>query len=428
MAAQQGWLDDFQSRALNALVAEALRANPDLYEAAARFDEARARLRVAGALLRPQLDAVGGVQRGDPGLIGPDSRYDLGLRVGWEIDLWGRLRADRAAAREFAVAQGLDYVRARQSLATAVAEAYFAIITAQAQLAIDRELLAAEQFTAQTTQQRVAAGVAISLDEDLTVANVALAEVEIQQSLLALQESQRALEVLLGRYPAAEIEGGAELPPVPGPVAVGVPSALLQRRPDVLAAGRRVDAAFYDVRRARAARLPSLTLTATLGTLLDPDELFWSIAGNLFAPLYQGGRLRAEIEAASARQRQALGQYAAVSLRAFREVETALANERFLAAQEARYADASQRLRRASQTAENRYQGGALTILDLTQVRRQDFQTRSQLQNVRFEQLRQRLNLYLAIGGSIGAAPAAPTTNESPQADVDDEQESPDGR
>ncbi len=394
-----GWIGEFNSDQLVALVEEALRRNPDLYTAAARIEEAEARLRVAGALLRPQLDGFGGASRADNGITGPANTYDLGLQVGWEIDLWGRLRSSRAAATSVVEAAGLDYVQARHSLAAAVSEAYFSIITAREQLAIDRELLAVEQFTAETTRQRVAAGVAISLDEDLAVANVALAEAAIQQSLSALQESQRALEILLGRYPSGVLDPNEGLPAVPGPVSTGVPSELLERRPDVLAAARRVDAAFYNVQQARAARLPSLTLSSSVGTLLDPDELFWSIAGDIFAPIYTGGRLRAEVEAAGAQQRQALGQYASTALEAFREVETALANEQYLAAQEAELATASERLRRASQTADNRYQNGVMTILELIQVRRQDFQTRSQLLGVRFERLRQRLNLYLALGG-----------------------------
>src|SRR5690606_2523253 len=135
------------------------------------------------------------------------------------------------------------------------AEAYFAVIASVAQLEIDRQLLEAEQFTAQTTRQRVEAGVALPLDEDVSAANVALAEAAIQQSQLALEESQRALEVLLGRYPAAEIDAGSTLPATPGPTGVGVPSELLERRPDVRAAQRRVNAAFFDVEAARAARL-----------------------------------------------------------------------------------------------------------------------------------------------------------------------------
>src|SRR5690606_14070320 len=114
---EEGWLAAFESDLLVALVEEALVRNPDLYTAAARFDEAQALLTVAGSRLRPQLDAIGGVQRADNGVLDPATSYNLGLQVGWELDLWGRLRASRASASEITAASGLEYLQARHSLA-----------------------------------------------------------------------------------------------------------------------------------------------------------------------------------------------------------------------------------------------------------------------------------------------------------------------
>lgn len=418
-----GWLASFNDPALHALVHEAWERNPDLYEAAAVVDEAYARLRTAAGLLYPEVNAVGSAQRFDSGAVqggvdvGPTNAYSLGLQAAWEVDLWGRLRANRLAALQAAQAASWDYVQARHSIAAAVAEAYFAITAAREQLEIDRQLLQAEEFTAETTLQRVAVGVATSLDEDLSAANVDLAQAAIDQDQRALAEAQRALELLVGDYPAAEVEAAERLPNLPPVPPTGVPAELLERRPDVLAAEERVNAAFYNVKQAQAARLPSLTLSASGGTLLDPEELFWSIAADLFGPVFTGGRLEAQVDAASAQQRQAIGRYASVALQAFREVENALSGERYLAQREAHLDQASDRLRDASEAAQNRYQQGLLTIIDLQQVRRQDFQTRAQLVGVRFERLRQRLDLFLALGGSVTPAPdavtdATPATNE----------------
>lgn len=212
---------------------------------------------------------------------------------------------------------------------------------------------------------------------------------------------KKALEVLLGRYPAAELQVTGDLPSVPSPTPIGVPSELLERRPDIIAADRKVAAAFYNEQAAQAARLPRLELSATLGTLLDPTQSIWSIGANLLAPLFTGGRLKGDVLVATAQQRQELGRYVSVALRAFREVETALANEQVLVLRQAQLEQADARLRSASRIAQDRYNAGLLTILELTQVRRQDFAIRSQLLRVRTERLRQRLNLLLALGGSF---------------------------
>lgn len=400
-----GWLDDFNAPILEALVLETWERNPDLYVAAARFEEAAARLRITASLLYTRANAFGSARHTDTD-GDSDNFYRLGLGVAWEIDLWGRLRADRSAAGNIALAAGLDFVQARHSLAAAVAEAYFAVLAAEGQLAIDRDLLDAERFTAQTTRQRVVAGLGITLDENLADSNVAQAEASIEGDLAALREAQRALELLLGRYPAAEFEvNGGVLPRLPeGPVAVSVPSVLLERRPDVRAAARLVDAAYFDVERARAARLPSLTLSADVMTAIDPADLISNLTADVLAPLFTGGRLQSEQVAANARQRQALGSFASIALRAFREVENALTNERHLAKREAHLSEASTLLRQASATAQSRYEQGLMQILDLQQIRRVDFLVRSQLLAVRFDQLRQRLDLYLALGGSVTTA------------------------
>lgn len=398
-----GWLAPMGDPVLTQLIREAWEHNPDLYVAAARFEEAAAVLRIAGSYLSPTLDAAGRASYTNYDGSTDDEIYSAGLGVSWEIDLWGRLRSDRAAARQVAEAVGLDYVQARHSLAAMVAEAYYVIVTAKQQLEIDRLLLEAEQFTEVTTRQRVDAGLGTSLDGDIAVSSVRLAEAAVQEDLAALREARRAMELLLGRYPAAELEGAPEsLPKIEeGPLAVGVPTELLERRPDVRSAELRVDAAYYGVESARAARLPSLTLTADATQFFDPSEFVSSVAAGITAPLFQGGRLRAREEAANAVQRQAIGEFASVALRAFGEVENALSNEHFLRAREASLAVASERLIRASDAAISRYDQGLLTILDLQQVRRSDYSTRSLLLGVRFEQIRQRLNLYLALGGPV---------------------------
>ena len=408
-----GWLTSFDDPTLRALVLEAWRNNPDLYTTASRFEEATAALRVAASQLFPQISGLANATRTDVG-DGPDEIYLVGLQATWEIDLWGRIRASRAFALQLAEAAGLDYIQARHSLAAAVADSYFFVVTSREQLNIDLALQEAQQATADATRQLVDAGLGTTLDSNLAESNLLLANAAVQADLQALAESKRSLELLLGSYPAALVDSpDANLPQLPaGPTAVGVPSELLERRPDVRAAARRVDAAFYDVKRARAARLPTLTLSGQGGTGISPSDLITNLTANIVAPLFYGGLLQSQQYAATARQRQALGGYATTALQAFREVESALANEQYLAQRQAQLDDASGKLVDASRIAENRYQQGIIRILDLQQIRNQDYATRSQLLGVRFQQLRQRLNLYLALGGPVFRDPALDPTPE----------------
>jgi outer membrane protein, multidrug efflux system len=405
---RDGWLAEFGNSRLVELAQEAELHNPDLAVAAARWEEARARLQVAGSFLQPQLDAFASTLRADPGDAPIAERTDLGLQVGWEVDLWGKLRSAKAAARETAEATARTYEFARQSLAAAVADAWFLAIATSRQLEIDRELLEAEQFTAKVTRDKIEVGATSRLDAEVAEANLTLAENGVLQSEQALSEARKALELLLGRYPATELDVETDLPELPPPPPVGLPSELLQRRPDIVAADHDVAAAFHLTESARAARLPSVQLTASLGTLLDPTAAIWSIGANLLAPIFTGGRLQGQVEIATAQQHQALAQYVDVALTAFREVESALANEELLALRQQQLELADQHLRSAGRIAQDRYEAGIIGILDLTQVRRQDFATRSQLLSVRQERLRQRINLYLALGGSFAEPEVQP--------------------
>lgn len=398
------WLASFGDPTLVALATEAMEHNPDLRLAAGVWAEAQARLKVARSYLSPQVDLGAGASRSrisTAGRLITDTRYSIEGQAGWEVDLWGRLRSSSEAARASLEASELDYAAARQSLAASVADAWFLIIQAHEKLAIDRDQLAAEHRTADVTRDKVETGVGTQLEAELTESNVALAQAAVTGDLAAIDELTKTLEALLGRYPSAELDVAHTLPPFPGSVAVGLPSELLERRPDVLAADRRVASAFHSVSSAKAARLPSLTLTGSLGAVLDPSHSIWSIGGNLLAPIFNGGRLDAQVRIADAQQEQALAGYVGVAIDAFREVETAMASEQYLAQRETELKRASDRLRTASQVGEDRYNAGILSIVDLMTIRRQDFQSRVELLQVRTNRLRQRLTLYRALGGSF---------------------------
>ena len=246
-------------------------------------------------------------------------------------------------------------------------------------------------------------------------ANVASTRDALRQTELSREQALRALELLLGRYPAAEIGVAQTLSPLPPPVPVGLPSQLLERRPDVIAAERRVAAAFDRVGEARAAQLPRISLTAGLSgissdvlVLQSRDNPAWGVGANLLAPLYQGGVLRAQVEIRSAEQKEAVAAYASTGQRAFGEVESALAAE-FALRDRAQQLDTVVRdNERALQLAQVQYRIGSADARAVQQRQLALYSARTARLKVRTEQLAQRVNLHLALGGAFDDAPAIP--------------------
>jgi outer membrane protein TolC len=226
----------------------------------------------------------------------------------------------------------------------------------------------------------------------------------------AYRQSLRALEALAGRYPAARLEVPTQLAAMPGTIPVGLPSELLERRPDVVAAERRVAAAFYRVDEAKAARLPRISLTAAVSSissdlfvLKERDNPVWSAGASLMAPLFLGGQLQSQVEIRTAEQKQAVAEYGRVGARAFGEVESALAAEITLEEREDILKDAVAQNTRALEFANVRYRVGAG---DLRAVQQQSLAlsaARTALLRVQSERLVQRVNLHLALGGSFAA-------------------------
>ncbi len=442
------WWKTFGDAELDTMVAEALDHNYDLRAAAASVDAAVAQARIAGADLKPQVGAgfdagrrqqvfVGLPIPGSGGVLkSTSSAYGASLNVSWEADLWGRLRAGRAAAVSGARAAKADYAAARLSLAGQVAKAWFTVVEAEHQVALARDTAGSRRTTAERIAARYRRGVAPSLDLRLARSNLAVAESILEQRRRQLDGAGRQLQILLGRYPHGREgeptpgDAGSPSPPrlpeVPPDIPAGLPSELVARRPDLQAAERRIEASGWQVREARRALYPRITLTASggssadsLGNLLDGDFSVWNLAGSLLQPIFQGGRLRAAVDFVEAGRDRALALYAQSVLRAFAEVESALAAERLLAAEEAAQAIAAEESNAAVGLAENRYAAGVGDYLIILESQRQTFLTESRLLTLRAQRLSQRVDLHLALGGDFG------TNHEHPE--ITEETHSPGG-
>ena len=256
------------------------------------------------------------------------------LNASWELDLWGRVRYGRAAARADALAAAADFEYARQSIAALVARSWFLAIEAGLQAEIARGALRDNQALVRLAEDRARIGV--GNEEDVFVARSSLGTYEdaLRQIELSREQAIRALEILAGRYPAAALTLAATLPTAPETMPAGLPSELLERRPDVIAAERRVAAAFNRVGEAKAARLPAILLTVGVSSissdlivLKDSDNPIRNFGAGLVAPIYRGGALKTQVEIRTVEQKQAVAAYASVGLRAFGEVENALSAE-----------------------------------------------------------------------------------------------------
>jgi outer membrane protein, multidrug efflux system len=408
------WLASFDDPALSALVAEALAYNADLQVAAARVEQAAGYVKVASASLLPSVGLVGltgGKSGGGGGLEG------VFLNASLELDVWGRVRYGSAAAEEQSAAVAADYAYARQSLAAMVAKSWFVAIEAGLQRAIAQDVLGSSESLLQLAQERLRIGNGNEQAVAEARANVGTYRDTLRQADLSREQALRALEVLVGRYPSAEIIVAQHLSPMLPPVPVGMPSQLLERRPDVVAAERRVAAAFNRVGEARAAQLPRISLTAggssvssELLVLKQTSNPVWSLGANLIAPLYQGGALRAQVEIRSAEQKQAVAEYARTGQRAFGEVEGALAAENALRDRDAILEATIVDQQRALDLARIQYRVGAVDLRAVEQSQLALYAARTSRLRVQSERLAQRVNLYLALGGGFdepGMLPSA---------------------
>jgi NodT family efflux transporter outer membrane factor (OMF) lipoprotein len=232
----------------------------------------------------------------------------------------------------------------------------------------------------------------------------------LREVQLAYEQALRALELLVGRYPAAEVSAPAQFAVLPPGIPAGLPSELLERRPDVIAAQKRVAAAFSRVKEAEAARLPRISLTASgshitsdLFVLQDRENPMWSIGGAVFAPLFTGGALKGQVEVRTAEQEQAVAQYVKTALAAFGDVENALSSEFALEEREAILAAAVNDARRALELAEIRYRVGSGDLRSVEQQQLSYHSSRMNLLRVQAERRVQRVNLHLALGGDFAA-------------------------
>jgi outer membrane protein, multidrug efflux system len=413
------WLAQFGDARLHELVTEAMQHNPDLQVAAARVQVAFEYANLASSTLWPQVNLLA---RGGGEMGGDASGLQGGALIAdWELDLWGRVRAARASKKSSYESVVADTEYARQSVAAMVAKSYFLAVEAGMQQRLAEEMVTSAEQLVSLNEQRIKVGRGDEFQAALSRANVATFRDSVEQFKLARTQALRALEALLGRYPSASVDVAPELAKPLAPVPAGLPSELLERRPDVVAANRRVAAAFYGVSEAKAARLPTISLTGSVSdisselfVLQDRENPVWSAGAKLLLPIFTGGALKTQVQIRTAEQRQAIEDYGRIGARAFGEVENALSSEFAAARREEILGAAASENQRALDLAQIRYKVGSGDLLGVQQQQLAVQGSRSAAVRMQTERLIQRVNLYLALGGGFDTAAAVAESGEHP--------------
>lgn len=417
------WVSRFGDSKLNSLVSEALRQNQDMRIAAERVYRAAEAARISDATSRPQVGLSSSGTRRKSNFVGfpfggsqISNTYGVEMKIDWEPDIWGSARAGKSAALAEWQAGGLDYRAARASLAAQVCKAWFALAEASVQVSLAKQALEIRKKTEVSVRERFErnlkeeGGTASQLR--LAQTDVAAAKADLSGRRGDLESARRQLELLVGRYPAGKISGSTRLPRIPSRPPSGLPSELLLRRPDVLAAERRYSASIKRIKEAKLSVFPSFKITGTggtttdsLGKILNSDFGVWSIGANIAQPVLTGGRVKGEIRVRKSNQREALATLHQTVLTAFGEVEKSLASERWLKRRESEMREALNLAKDAAKAADADFRDGNGDLLTLFTAQTRRIQLESQYASLRRLRLTNRVDLHLALGGGFSVAP-----------------------
>ena len=413
------WWHGFGDPVLDRLVADALAANLDLAQARARLREARARRGVAGAALAPSVDAsLSGSRSRSSGQSGSGSTrelYSAGFDASWELDVFGGVRRSVEAAQADLEASVESLSDTRVSLAAEVALNYIDLRTAEQRLAIAEESIAYRGENHQIIRWRQQAGLVSELDLAQATTDLESTRAVLPPLRTAVTEAKNRLAVLLGRNPGeleSLVHADRPIPLAAGEIVAAIPADTLRQRPDVRVAERRLAAQTARLGEAEAARYPSLRLSGSLGlealeldALADRDANTRSLFGGITAPVFNAGRIAANIEIQDALVEQARLAYRAAVLAALEEVENALTAVANTDARRAKLAEAAAAARTTLAIAEYRYASGLADFLSVLDAQRTQLSLDEQLAGSTGELARAQIRLYKALGGGWSTEP-----------------------
>ena len=407
-AAPKGkWWEIFNDPILDGLAEQVEASNQALAAAEARYRQASTSVRAARSQLFPTIGASGGATRSRRGDGPTATNYDIGLDVRWEADLWGRVRRLVEASRAGEEASAADLANVRLSLQAQLVLAYFQLRVADVQRELLEDTVKAFQASYKVTQNRYAAGVAARVDVVQAESQIRSVEAQLLDTRVTRAQLEHAIAVLIGKAPAdftlEPTKLTLRIPDIPP----GMPSTLLERRPDVAAAERRVAAANARIGVAQAAYFPSLTLSGSggfastaLSTLISAPSRVWSLGLGLAATVLDFGARGAEVERTRAAYDEAVADYRQTVLTAFQEVEDNLAAQHWLAEEVKVQEDAARLARESVALTVNQYKAGTVSYLNVVQVQATQLAEERQTVQLLGRRLGAAVNLIRALGGA----------------------------
>jgi multidrug efflux system outer membrane protein len=406
------WWRGFGSPQLDAFIEQARRANYDVAAAAARVREADAQARIAGAALLPSIAAAADVSRQGQPSSGRSNgstsmQHSLTLTATYEVDFWGRNHAFLSSAKALALSSRYDRDTIGITVETSVATTYFQVLGLRDRLAVARDNLANAQEILKTLNARRVAGIATALEVAQQETNVAVLSAQIPPLEQQLRQNINALAILLGEPPQSlDITTGALAELSQPVVSPGLPSELLARRPDVASAEALLVAANANINASRAAFFPSVQLTAqggfasaALSSLFNPSSALFSLAGSLVQPIFEGGRLKGQLELSQARYDELVQAYRKAIVTAFGDVENALVATKQTADQEQRQQIAVDTARHAYDISVAQLRAGTVDVLTVLNTQNALFTARDVLTQVKLGRMQSSVSLFKALGG-----------------------------
>ena len=412
----KAWHKVFTDATLRTLIERAVKNNPDLVAATYHIEEARAQANIAHAAWFPTIDGNAGATANQgsirAGQVSPGSNrksesYNLTGLLSWELDLWGGIRRNDQAARAKLLEAGYQRDGVQTSLVAAVAGTYIDLKNLDERLAISRRTTASRQSSLDLVTARRNGGVSSDLEVGQAEALLSQAQVTIPVTERAITAKENQLRVLLGAYPGGITRGGSlDSLGTSLHIAGGLPSTLMQRRPDLAAADQSFQAATAQIGVAEALRFPSLSLTGSGGVissdlhnLLESKAAAYSIGPQLAGPIFDAGRAKARVQGAQASAKVALAAYQKAALLAFQEAASALNSYQKsgeIIREETKLV-ASQK--NVAALALERFQGGASSYLEVLDAERSLFTAELDLADARSDRLRAVVEAYRALGG-----------------------------
>jgi NodT family efflux transporter outer membrane factor (OMF) lipoprotein len=411
------WWSIFQDPALDDLENRLIAANQSLKAAYARLRQARDDTRVARADYWPTLTGLATGTRSrispnspqyTPGFPTEGSDFDLEADLSYEVDLWGRVRNEVASARATQQASAADLASMRLSLGAELANDYFQLRSQDAQIELLDDAVGDYEQSLQLERNLYEGGAAALTDVGQAQALLANARTQAADIRLQRGQSQHAIAVLLGENPTTFHLDADPLTDdiVPPPIGTGLPSALLERRPDVAEAERRVAAANAQIGVARAAFFPKLDISASAGfnsfhtgNWISAPSLFWSFGPSISVPLFEGGRLRAQSDKARETYNEQVASYRNTALTAFQDVEDNLVALRQLSQENQTQADAIAANQLVLEQAQDRYKGGIVTFLEVSTAETNALQSRLAGVTIQTRRMSASVLLVKALGG-----------------------------